>query len=70
MSRPGQFSSKYPAVYLSDVVLLFLCVFLQGVAASTLRFLFEGQRIADNQTPKEVSVSPEIHLSVGFLVLY
>uniref|UniRef100_A0A3Q2VAS5 Small ubiquitin like modifier 1 n=1 Tax=Haplochromis burtoni TaxID=8153 RepID=A0A3Q2VAS5_HAPBU len=27
----------------------------QGVPASTLRFLFEGQRIADNQTPKEVS---------------
>ncbi|XP_044043196.1 small ubiquitin-related modifier 1 isoform X1 [Siniperca chuatsi] len=25
----------------------------QGVPASTLRFLFEGQRIADNQTPKE-----------------
>uniref|UniRef100_A0A3B5R1G7 Small ubiquitin like modifier 1 n=1 Tax=Xiphophorus maculatus TaxID=8083 RepID=A0A3B5R1G7_XIPMA len=27
----------------------------QGVPASTLRFLFEGQRIADNQTPKEVT---------------
>lgn len=30
--------------------------FFQGVPASTLRFLFEGQRIADNQTPKEVNL--------------
>ncbi|MBN3286939.1 SUMO1 protein, partial [Polyodon spathula] len=26
----------------------------QGVPMNSLRFLFEGQRIADNQTPKEV----------------
>uniref|UniRef100_A0A4W5N1L1 Small ubiquitin like modifier 1 n=1 Tax=Hucho hucho TaxID=62062 RepID=A0A4W5N1L1_9TELE len=26
----------------------------QGVPMNTLRFLFEGQRISDNQTPKEV----------------
>lgn len=39
-------------VVFSQVCVL-LCV-LQGVPASTLRFLFEGQRIADNQTPKEV----------------
>lgn len=32
-----------------------MSVFLQGVPASTLRFLFEGQRIADSQTPKEVN---------------
>ncbi|KAF6734917.1 Small ubiquitin-related modifier 1 [Oryzias melastigma] len=31
----------------------------QGVAASTLRFLFEGQRIADNQTPKELGMEDE-----------
>lgn len=49
----GRVSSVQAVVYLSDVVLGFF-VFLQGVAASTLRFLFEGQRIADNQTPKEV----------------
>ncbi|KAI3366156.1 hypothetical protein L3Q82_009977 [Scortum barcoo] len=50
----------------------------QGVPASTLRFLFEGQRIADNQTPKEVkifsldfgrplsffSIDPECHLGM------
>uniref|UniRef100_A0A8C9SSU3 Small ubiquitin like modifier 1 n=1 Tax=Scleropages formosus TaxID=113540 RepID=A0A8C9SSU3_SCLFO len=29
----------------------------QGVHVSSLRFLFEGQRIADNQTPKEVRCS-------------
>lgn len=28
--------------------------FMQGVPMNSLRFLFEGQRIADNQTPKEV----------------
>ncbi|XP_034405238.1 small ubiquitin-related modifier 1 isoform X2 [Cyclopterus lumpus] len=33
----------------------------QGVPASTLRFLFEGQRIADNQTPKESVDSCEIN---------
>uniref|UniRef100_A0A5F8GBM9 Small ubiquitin-related modifier n=1 Tax=Monodelphis domestica TaxID=13616 RepID=A0A5F8GBM9_MONDO len=27
----------------------------QGVPMNSLRFLFEGQRIADNHTPKEVS---------------
>ncbi|XP_061533579.1 small ubiquitin-related modifier 1 isoform X1 [Phyllopteryx taeniolatus] len=31
----------------------------QGVPASTLRFLFEGQRIADNQTPKELGMEDE-----------
>ncbi|CAO2615836.1 Small ubiquitin-related modifier 1 [Lemmus lemmus] len=28
----------------------------QGVPMNSLRFLFEGQRIADNHTPKEVSM--------------
>uniref|UniRef100_A0A4W5MGI8 Small ubiquitin-related modifier n=1 Tax=Hucho hucho TaxID=62062 RepID=A0A4W5MGI8_9TELE len=28
----------------------------QGVHMSTLRFLFEGQRISDNHTPKEVAM--------------
>uniref|UniRef100_A0A8D1IV28 Small ubiquitin like modifier 1 n=1 Tax=Sus scrofa TaxID=9823 RepID=A0A8D1IV28_PIG len=28
----------------------------QGVPMNSLRFLFEGQRIADNHTPKEVSI--------------
>jgi len=37
-----------------DFSLLLLFCVLKGVPASTLRFLFEGQRIADNQTPKEV----------------
>ncbi|XP_077452715.1 small ubiquitin-related modifier 1 [Stigmatopora argus] len=31
----------------------------QGVAANTLRFLFEGQRIADQQTPKELGMEDE-----------
>ncbi|XP_016328043.1 small ubiquitin-related modifier 1 isoform X1 [Sinocyclocheilus anshuiensis] len=29
----------------------------QGVPMNSLRFLFEGQRIADNQTPKEIEAS-------------
>lgn len=29
-------------------------IVIQGVPMNSLRFLFEGQRIADNQTPKEV----------------
>lgn len=43
--------------------------FLQGVPASTLRFLFEGQRIADNQTPKEVNVSLLTQASFGVVLL-
>ncbi|KAK5864338.1 hypothetical protein PBY51_015588 [Eleginops maclovinus] len=31
----------------------------QSVPESTLRFLFEGQRIADNQTPKELGMEDE-----------
>uniref|UniRef100_A0A8C9W7K2 Small ubiquitin-related modifier 1 n=2 Tax=Scleropages formosus TaxID=113540 RepID=A0A8C9W7K2_SCLFO len=31
----------------------------QGVHVSSLRFLFEGQRIADNQTPKELGMEDE-----------
>ncbi|XP_029928076.1 small ubiquitin-related modifier 1 [Myripristis murdjan] len=31
----------------------------QGVPMNTLRFLFEGQRIADNQTPKELGMEDE-----------
>lgn len=46
------FSCSSTEVMVSDRCVS-LC-FLQGVPASTLRFLFEGQRIADNQTPKEV----------------
>lgn len=33
--------------------------FLQGVPMNTLRFLFEGQRISDNQTPKELGMEDE-----------
>jgi len=35
----------------------FSCAFLffKGVPMNSLRFLFEGQRITDNHTPKEVS---------------
>lgn len=33
-------------------------IVLQGVPMNSLRFLFEGQRIADNQTPKEVCFPP------------
>lgn len=36
-------------------------IVLQGVPANSLRFLFEGQRIADNQTPKEVCIPPSLH---------
>lgn len=43
--------------------------FLQGVPASTLRFLFEGQRIADNQTPKEVNVSLLTQAAFGVVLL-
>lgn len=35
---------------------------LQGVPMNSLRFLFEGQRIADNQTPKEVGLFPSFPL--------
>ncbi|XP_014021214.1 small ubiquitin-related modifier 1 [Salmo salar] len=31
----------------------------QGVHMSTLRFLFEGQRISDNHTPKELGMEDE-----------
>ncbi|MGH0117631.1 UNVERIFIED_CONTAM: hypothetical protein FKN15_041823 [Acipenser sinensis] len=31
----------------------------QGVPMNSLRFLFEGQRIADNQTPKELGMEDE-----------
>ncbi|CAL8292529.1 unnamed protein product [Arctogadus glacialis] len=31
----------------------------QGVPMNTLRFLFEGQRITDNQTPKELGMEDE-----------
>uniref|UniRef100_A0AAZ3QZQ3 Small ubiquitin-related modifier 1 n=1 Tax=Oncorhynchus tshawytscha TaxID=74940 RepID=A0AAZ3QZQ3_ONCTS len=31
----------------------------QGVPMNTLRFLFEGQRISDNQTPKELGMEDE-----------
>ncbi|XP_075687327.1 small ubiquitin-related modifier 1 isoform X2 [Rhinoderma darwinii] len=31
----------------------------QGVPMNSLRFLFEGQRIADHQTPKELGMEEE-----------
>ncbi|KAM9485931.1 small ubiquitin-related modifier 1 [Salvelinus alpinus] len=31
----------------------------QGVHMSTLRFLFEGQRISDNHTPKELGMEDQ-----------
>uniref|UniRef100_A0AAY5KQ09 Small ubiquitin-related modifier n=1 Tax=Esox lucius TaxID=8010 RepID=A0AAY5KQ09_ESOLU len=31
----------------------------QGVPMNSLRFLFEGQRISDNQTPKELGMEDE-----------
>uniref|UniRef100_A0A8C0JQB5 Small ubiquitin like modifier 1 n=1 Tax=Canis lupus dingo TaxID=286419 RepID=A0A8C0JQB5_CANLU len=31
----------------------------QGVPMNSLRFLFEGQRIADNHTPKELGMEEE-----------
>ncbi|XP_055727870.1 small ubiquitin-related modifier 1 [Salvelinus fontinalis] len=31
----------------------------QGVHMSTLRFLFEGQRISDNHTPKELGMEDD-----------
>uniref|UniRef100_A0A2K6M5A6 Small ubiquitin-related modifier n=2 Tax=Rhinopithecus TaxID=542827 RepID=A0A2K6M5A6_RHIBE len=31
----------------------------QGVPVNSLRFLFEGQRIADNHTPKELGMEEE-----------
>ena len=38
-------------------IFIFLCFLpFQGVPMNSLRFLFEGQRIADNHTPKEVSI--------------
>ncbi|PIN95390.1 hypothetical protein AB205_0119160 [Aquarana catesbeiana] len=33
----------------------------QGVPMNSLRFLFEGQRISDHQTPKEVSCVHILH---------
>uniref|UniRef100_H0XTR1 Small ubiquitin like modifier 1 n=1 Tax=Otolemur garnettii TaxID=30611 RepID=H0XTR1_OTOGA len=33
---------------------------MQGVPMNSLRFLFEGQRIADNHTPKEVRIKAPI----------
>lgn len=45
-------------------------VFLQGVPASTLRFLFEGQRIADNQTPKEVNAALLTRAAFGVVLLH
>uniref|UniRef100_A0A8C6L8G7 Ubiquitin-like domain-containing protein n=1 Tax=Nothobranchius furzeri TaxID=105023 RepID=A0A8C6L8G7_NOTFU len=47
-------NSTNPNVFMCPLVLL-----SQGVPASTLRFLFEGQRIADNQTPKELGMEDE-----------
>uniref|UniRef100_A0A8C5KEK0 Ubiquitin-like domain-containing protein n=1 Tax=Jaculus jaculus TaxID=51337 RepID=A0A8C5KEK0_JACJA len=32
---------------------------LKGVPMNSLRFLFEGQRIADNHTPKELGMEEE-----------
>ena len=32
---------------------------IQGVPMNSLRFLFEGQRIADNHTPKELGMEEE-----------
>ncbi|OXB64282.1 hypothetical protein ASZ78_005934 [Callipepla squamata] len=36
----------------------------QGVPMNSLRFLFEGQRITDNHTPKEVSFSKSVAYSI------
>lgn len=55
--RPAFFccsTSTAPKAIISDWH-VWVC-FLQGVPASTLRFLFEGQRITDSQTPKEVTL--------------
>lgn len=32
----------------------------QGVPLNSLRFLFEGQRIADNHTPKELRMEEDV----------
>uniref|UniRef100_A0A8D0MWT2 Ubiquitin-like domain-containing protein n=1 Tax=Sus scrofa TaxID=9823 RepID=A0A8D0MWT2_PIG len=32
---------------------------LKGIPMNSLRFLFEGQRIADNHTPKELGMEEE-----------
>uniref|UniRef100_W5KC33 Ubiquitin-like domain-containing protein n=1 Tax=Astyanax mexicanus TaxID=7994 RepID=W5KC33_ASTMX len=32
---------------------------VEGVPMNSLRFLFEGQRITDNQTPKELGMEDE-----------
>lgn len=39
---------------------------LKGVALNSLRFLFDGQRINDDQTPKDVSLY--LHSQFDFLV--
>ncbi|XP_024918376.1 small ubiquitin-related modifier 1 isoform X2 [Cynoglossus semilaevis] len=36
----------------------------QGVPMCTLRFLFEGQRIADDQTPKELGMEDDDAIEV------
>ncbi|XP_006883748.1 PREDICTED: small ubiquitin-related modifier 1-like, partial [Elephantulus edwardii] len=36
----------------------------QGVPMNSLRFLFEGQRIADNHTPKELGMEEEDAIEV------
>ncbi|XP_042524499.1 small ubiquitin-related modifier 1-like [Dipodomys spectabilis] len=36
----------------------------QGVPMNSLRFLFEGQRIADNHTPKELGMEEEDMIEV------
>ena len=41
----------------------------QGVPMNSLRFLFEGQRIADNHTPKEVSIISSLIQGI-FLILH
>lgn len=42
------------AVEMYIIFVIYCFVSPQGVHMSSLRFLFEGQRISDNHTPKEV----------------
>ncbi|XP_012657590.1 small ubiquitin-related modifier 1 [Otolemur garnettii] len=40
-------------------IVFLLGLFSNGVPMNSLRFLFEGQRIADNHTPKELGMEEE-----------
>ena len=45
------------AVQIKSLKVNIMCIcFLQDVALNSLRFLFDGQRINDDQTPKDVSI--------------